>query len=111
MANILKLTNFSDVSIWTIVKNIKLETTLDKSCSDDGLFSDKGNDTVMQVLKVEKYLKMKSTSQIFENMTNETMKVAAQMFIYLNICPFGSKAEFLSDERQRARKLWFTSKP
>ena len=32
------------------------------------------------------------------------------MFIYLNICPFDdSLDEFLSDESQKARKLWFNS--
>ena len=32
------------------------------------------------------------------------------MFIYLNICPFDDSVdEFLSDESQKARKLWFNS--
>ena len=37
---------------------------------------------------VEKYFKINSSEVLFKNMTKENLITAAEMFIYLNTCPF-----------------------
>ena len=41
----------------------------------------------MQVKAVEQELQLESSDQVIETMTNEELKSAAEMFIYLIMCP------------------------
>ena len=57
--------------------------------------SNTGNDFMYEdsvilsnVEAVEKMLNVTSSDLIFDNMTSETLKTAAEMFMYLNSCSF-----------------------
>ena len=74
--------------LWNVVKQIKIDTSVDKTCKDgtlnnDGLYTD----MLEQVQAVEKELGIESSEDRLENLTTTDLKNAAEMFIYLNICP------------------------
>ena len=71
--------------ILNIIKRTKSETNVDISCTVDSLISE--NERLTQVKAVEKKLQIESTEQIFQNMTDEILKTAAEMYIYLGSCP------------------------
>ena len=52
--------------------------------TEDILYSD--SDQLSQVAKVEQQLNVEAFLERFENMTDEDLKNAAEMFIYLNTC-------------------------
>ena len=79
-------------NLWDVVKTVKLETSLDKSCGKDSLYSppkgfSRKDNTLSQVLAVEEKLGIESSEQNFENMTRDDLEIAAQMYIYLVMCP------------------------
>ena len=43
-----------------------------------------------QVIKVEKYLNIKSPSSIINNIPKKYLETAAEIFLYLNSCPFST---------------------
>ena len=93
-ANLIQLTNLNWQQIWKVVKKIKLETGLNKKCSKNSIYDlgyylgySKEDNIKQQVLKVEKQLEVNSSDQIFYNMTVDDLKTAAEIFIYLNMCP------------------------
>ena len=100
-ANIFKLSNISVGNIQTVVKKVKSETSLDivMYCNNNrNMFND--NNKRLQVKAVEEMLQIKSSEQILETLTNEDLKNAAEMFLYLNTCPdlwFKSWASFYKD--------------
>ena len=74
------------------MKKVKLETSLDKSCGQDSLYSppkgfSRKDNTLSQVLAVEEKLGIESSEQTLENMSRDDLKIAAQMYIYLIMCP------------------------
>ena len=83
-ANIFKLSNISVDKILSVVKAVKSETYIDLSCYTN-LLSEESK--LLQVKKVEEKLQQESSDQIIKNMTSEDLKTAAEMFIYLNMCP------------------------
>ena len=80
--------------MWALVKKIKLETSLEKTCNIDkddgvpyqGIYSGE-SDRVAQIEAVEHDLGVKSSELRFENLTANDLTTAAEMFIYLIICP------------------------
>ena len=70
----------------SVVKKIKLETAFDKICHNDGLYN-RDSDWLALVNEVEKQLKVESSEKIFESIKDKELKIAAEMFIYLNTCP------------------------
>ena len=61
--------------IWSLVKKVKLETSLAIPCENFGLYTDK----LSQVLKLEQELKIKSSYQRFGNISSEDLKTASYM--------------------------------
>ena len=75
-------------NVWHIVRKIKIGTPLNKICRSDksGLFNS-NSDFASQVEALEKQLGIESSDGKFDNMTVHVLKIAAEMFIYLNACP------------------------
>ena len=79
---------------------MKSRTTLNLDCDNyDILLSD--NEILSQVEAVERKLKIESFAQINDTLTNEELKTAGEMFLYLNSCPnsawFKSWSSFYKD--------------
>ena len=75
--------------IWGAVKEVKMNASLEKYpdyCWLDCLY-DAGSFKMEQVDAVESILKIQSSELRFNNISMEDLKSAAEMFIYLNICP------------------------
>ena len=91
------------VDIWSIVKTMKRETPLDKDCKtekNDMLYAD----IFFQVKEFEKKMEMRPNGRMFENTTNELLGAAAEMFIYINICPCT-----LASDSANTMEQWFKS--
>ena len=76
-------------NIWDAVKEVKLNTPLKdypKYCFSEGLY-ESASYKMDHVKTVERILKIESSELRFNNISIEKCKVAAEMFIYLNICP------------------------
>ena len=69
-----------------MVKKIKADTSADLSCNYDGTLLDE-NYNMAQVLSLEQQLQIEPSDQIMDTLTFEDLKTAAEMFIYLNMCP------------------------
>ena len=83
-ANTLQLTSVSFDNIQNVVKTVRAGTSLDLSCDAALLFSDA---MMSQVKAVEQKLQIESSDQINDILTNEELKTAAEMFLYLTMCP------------------------
>ena len=81
-----KLYDKSADNILGVVKRIKSETSLNSGCDAMNIFLPPVN-MLSQVKAVEQKLKMEFSEQMIESMTHEELQSAAEMFIYLNICP------------------------
>ena len=88
-ANILKFNNRSQDIIFNVVKTVKSKTfieNVDYICQTfDNVL--KGDVILSLVKDVEKKLQIESSDQIFETMTNEHLKSAGEIFLYLAMCP------------------------
>ena len=87
LTNLLKLTNSSLETIWGVVKKIKLESSIRMeyvSCSGDFLYD---NSEPGLLERLERKLKVNSSNLRFENITAADLKTAAEMFVYLFMCP------------------------
>ena len=84
-ANILKLKNLNVDNIKSVVKAVKSDTSLDLSCDYTILSSD--DIGLSQIIAVEQKLQIKPSDLIDETLTNDDLTTAAEMFIYLNLCP------------------------
>ena len=67
------------------MRKLKSEALFDKSCSDDGLYTQ--SVTLTQVEAVEKQLDIDPIELTYPNITKKDLITAAELFIYLNICP------------------------
>jgi len=107
-SNLIKLTNINVDKLWHVVKKLKRDTSLDKTCSLNDLYDD--NEIIeSQVLTFEKYLVTKSSEQRLANMNAEDLQSAAEMFIYLNMCPGEYNKEFQPyGSLQKLVIAWFT---
>ena len=97
----MKLSNLSLENNWKLIREIKSRQLIqwvqgNFKCGPEGLYN--GKERKSLVTAVEKDLKVKSSELTFKNMTTENLKTAAEMFIYLNTCPYGRNLEkwFLS---------------
>ena len=85
-ANILKLKSVSIDNIMGAVKAIKAKTSLDLECVN--YKSMLQHDVMLsQVKNVEQMLQVESFELNNETLTNEELKMAAEMFLYLISCP------------------------
>ena len=83
--------------IWKIIRKIKSETSTSVNIGCDyknSLYLDSKVKN-SQVSAVEKKLKVKPNGRLYENMNPEHLTIAAEMFIYLNICPSTDSLKFL----------------
>ena len=72
--------------MWSILRGIKLETSLDMTCGTIGIYNNMMSDIEM-VKKVEQNLKINSSDEIYKNITSQELEVPAMMYLYLNTCP------------------------
>ena len=77
-------------NVWNILKETKLNV-YDKCVN--GLYSE--NILMSQLETVHKKLNMNATEDIFDNITDTTLKSAAEMFLFLNSCPDDFRYWFL----------------
>ena len=68
-----------------MVKTLKSETSLDLSCNYKPTLID--DVKLSKVMAVEHMLQIQSSDQINETLTNEELQIAAEMFLYLTVCP------------------------
>ena len=82
------LSQSSSETIWNIVKESKSSqlNVITGDCDEHGL-DDK---IVSHVEAVENVLNMNESTEIFEDMTDKSLKVAGEMFLYLRSCPYES---------------------
>ena len=101
--NILQMTELSVHKIWRIVKQVKKETSLDKKCSTNNLYIDY-SDRESQVVAFEQKLGIEPSKIRLNNLNQDYLKDAAEMFVYLNACPGGAKGDMIKGVQK-----WFTS--
>ena len=77
---------------------IETSDDINKSCDYTGLYIESSSSSV--VTKVERVLKTESSEERYENMTSNDLKIAAEMFIYLHVCPY---------YRGQINEKWFKS--
>ena len=82
-------------TIWAAIKRVRQDIVFSKTCPQerDPFYEEK--DVFANVETVENVLKIESSDHNFENMTYSSLKVAAEMFLYLNTCPSHFKPWFL----------------
>ena len=85
-ANIFKVSDISVDNISNAVKAIKHKSSLEKSCISRTVLLTSDNQ-MTQVKAVEQELQLESSDQVVETMTKEELQFAAEMFIYLTMCP------------------------
>ena len=93
-ANIIKQINDTD-KIWKVVKDIRSKTMFLRVCNSmqsKVLFTE--TDIQLNMRAFEEKIQINSTD-VSENMTDNQLKEAAQMFIYLNFCPDSLNPWFL----------------
>ena len=87
-ANILLMDNLNVELIWRAVKNTKSAISSDEKCIYNNYEAVVMTDNVESV---QQYLHVKSSDDVSDQMTNETLEIAAKMFWYLNSCTKESK--------------------
>ena len=88
-ANILKLSNVSVNTFWSVLRETKVNAPFDLYCDKYGLYKEDGRTRhkTYQIEAVEKHFKAKPHLQRLTNMTIKDLEIAGKMFIYLNTCP------------------------
>ena len=66
------------------MKTVKSRTSLDQSCYNNML---SGDGPLSIVKAVEQMLQINSSEQINDTLTNEDLRTAGEMFLYLIMCP------------------------
>ena len=84
-ANMLVISNHSLTDIWNILKEIKYTISVDKVCKNY-LYENPEIQSI--VTTFEETLNVKSSEIILGNMTDTTLKTAAEMFLYVNSCTY-----------------------
>ena len=79
-ANLLKFEK-----IQSVVKTIKIESPLDLSCTSEGMLAN--NDILSRLKAMEQMQQIEPSYQINDTLTNEELKSAGEMFLYLVMCP------------------------
>ena len=68
--------------VWKVVRKIKLGVSFGKTCSSDALYKDIDSN----IDEVERILEVTASDERFGNVTDSSLKTAADMFLYLNSC-------------------------
>ena len=98
LANAYQHNKRAESKLWSVIKEIKLESSIKKySCRNDGWYD--ATISTSQLETFEQKLKIKPSVQRYENMSVADLKIAGKMFVYLNICP-------PSDDLQNWVKTW-----
>ena len=58
------------------------------------IFGYLASDPGLMVDEIEKRMEIKSSEVIFKNISENDLKTAIEMFLYLNICPYGKSRKF-----------------
>ena len=69
------------------MKTVKDRTNLDLRCHHFVATMLEEDDSLSQVEAVEQELQIESSEQINDNLTNDKLQTAAEMFVYLIMCP------------------------
>ena len=86
LANVIQMTSENLDKIWSVVRNLKNNPEAKSFlCADNGLYDDKN--ITYQVTEIEQKLNIQSSYQRYENMTAKSLEDAAEMLIYLAVCP------------------------
>ena len=86
LANVIQMTSENLDKIWSVVRNLKNNPEAKSFlCADNGLYNDKN--ITYQVTEIEQKLNIQSSYQRYENMTAKSLEHAAEMLIYLAVCP------------------------
>ena len=94
--NLVHNTDMSVGKIWSVVKSVRLETPNSHfRCGENHVL----NNQVSQVTAVEKRLRIEPSELILHNLTKTELTIAAELFIYLAVCPgtFNTWIEFYKD--------------
>ena len=83
--------------MWSVVRKIKAESSVDENCGVNGLYEDM---ILKQLKMVEHELQYNSSDEILEDITASDLKISAEMYIFLNICPHGDYATWF--------KTWYS---
>ena len=87
LANVIQMKSENLDKIWSVVRNLKYNPEAEGFlCADNGLYKDK-NIITDQVTEIEQKLNIQSSNQRYENMTAKSLEHAAEMLIYLAVCP------------------------
>ena len=70
--------------MWSALKKIKSDISTEMGCASYNMYPDE--ELLTHVLALEHLLDIESTNQTFGNVTYENLKIAAQMFVYLQSC-------------------------
>ena len=107
--NILHSTNLNEHEFWMLVKKLKRNTLMDKSCAQTGLYTDNTiiNSFNAQMIELEQKLNVNSSKLRFQNITREKLRVASEMFIYLNTCPGNANNVATFSPTQIWFKSWY----
>ena len=75
--------------IWKIVKKIRVKSIehLSLSSSTCGFGFEQKDFLIKVTEELEKMLQIKSSETVYTNVTDETLKNAAKVFLYLSFCP------------------------
>merc|ERR1711884_431985 len=92
-ANIFHITNSSVNIMWKKARMVKVEKSIGLNCARTGLYHDE-SDKLSTLIAFEKSMQITSTDEIIPNMKQENLKIAAEIFIYLNICDGNFKPWF-----------------
>ena len=94
-ARLISMTTLEHKSIWDIIRKIRYGLVIDyssvlstSSCItsvSSTLFSD--DILALNIELIEKELDLNTTDDFNDKVSNETLEIAGEMFIYLNLCP------------------------
>ena len=81
----INLSNLSRHSIWNVLKKTK---SISYEQCDNHHYLNKDEKIISQVEDFEKQMKLTTSEEIFPNISESSLKVAGEMFLYLNSCPY-----------------------
>ena len=97
LVNILHLNEEKKELIWTTIRDVRKKFLLreeqfyslfsySRYCQDESILLH-NSETLQNIHKVEKKLGFNLTYDIFDDVTDKTLRAAAEMFTYLTHCP------------------------
>ena len=114
--NMLEMTKLSDEDVWKIVKDIRKKFLYehdDPKCERDGpfLFNNEKVDYNTYYIKdltneLADKLKLNTTYETNENISYKILQTGAEMFLYLNYCPYKLDKSYDDDNDEYGKSFW-----